>query len=312
MANKKILSILLLALLINPALHCMDETDDEIMSTTKYVLGGLAGVAVLSSILCARTIRRRKQELLRESQNIEVFTSEHSNELYGILKEERPKLCVYGIFKGSKHETLKKFHSELVEELLPRNFSFLFNKNQYDLIAGRARSIISSCMRNNKLDGIVALIAPPDGKEKRKIVVESSGPYCAYQIFDNSLEDIKNSKENIFHGTCKTISKGHIVLAVPGITELLMKSVLKQNRLLSTVILDKIKRLKHHKNDGNDASIKKAVLDGVREYQQDIIEDVLKDNNKNRAVLLIPSQLSYLIEDLNKRVPLFEESDSNS
>ncbi len=130
MATKKILFALSLVLLINPALRCMDDAEEEGMATTKHVLTGL-GLGVLSfaamGLGARKLINNRKQKLLCEAQNIEVFTREKLTESYRTLKESGSELGIYGIFKNSSDETLKKLRGTLVKELFPSNLALLFN-----------------------------------------------------------------------------------------------------------------------------------------------------------------------------------------
>jgi len=300
MATRKILFVLSLSLLINPALHCMEDTDDEYMSTTKYVLGGLglAGAAVFFSVLGARTLKRKKQKLLHGSQNIKVLTSEKSTESYVILKVAGESLGIFGIFKDSSDETLKKFHSMLVTKLFPRNRDLLFNC-KYNLDGLK----VFDHMKIMNLDGIVTIMAPPDNQGKRKILIVSvSDYYRAYNIVNKTATMLTMNTYN------HTVDKGHIALdATNYATSICWNQVVQQNQSLVEVMDSKRIWFRglHIKGNNQDFEKKliKATRDGLKQYQEPIVKDIfeLSKKNKNRAVLMIPVQRFY------KDVPFFEK-----
>ena len=305
MATRKIFFVLSLALLINPALHCMDSTEEEGTATTKYVMVGLGlvGAAALCTKTLKNIINRKKQELLYESQNIEVFTSEKSTESHSILKGSGSELSIYGIFKNSSDETLKKFRGKLVKELFPSNLALLFDR-KYNLDSRK----VLSCMTSMHLDGIVA-ISSPDDQGERKTFVVCSGSYFAYNIVDRSIEIIKYS--------VRDIHKGHVALFTKHVGRVCCNLAVQNNKLLSDVINEKMLWLKHNNKHSNH-DITQAVQTGFKQYQDDIVKDIFQENNKSilgdRAVLMIPVQQFYNINEpkLNMHVPLFEKSDSNS
>ncbi len=106
-------------------------------------------------------------------------------------------------------------------------------------------------------------MAPPDDQGKRKtLVVRSGGSYCAYNIVDQSATMLSDSTTmNNYH----TVDKGHIALATnhPNMTG--WDFGVRNNRVLSVVINDKILRLKYN-NDCSDQSIIEAVRYGLSQY----------------------------------------------
>ncbi len=97
MATKKVLFALSLALFINPALHCMENTDKKIV----YMLGGLS-VFACTVIILKNIIKRRNQEFEQlVARDIEVFTSGISTDPYQILEKTNRQLCIYSILNTS-------------------------------------------------------------------------------------------------------------------------------------------------------------------------------------------------------------------
>jgi len=107
MATRKVLFVLSLALLINPALHCMEDTENSNKELTALGFGLLsltAAIYITNKLL----IKPKKKKLLHESQNVEVFTSRRlrGSCSYDMFEETGTQLGIYGIFNTSKYSML--------------------------------------------------------------------------------------------------------------------------------------------------------------------------------------------------------------
>ena len=85
MATRKILFVLSLALFINPALHCMDnmENEDTENSNKKLTELGFGLLSLTAAIYISNKllIQPKKEKLLHESQNIidKVFSKDNGS-----------------------------------------------------------------------------------------------------------------------------------------------------------------------------------------------------------------------------------------
>ncbi len=280
MATRKILSILLLALLINPALHCMDETDDEAMSTTKYVLGGLglAGVVVLSSVLGAnKLINHRKQELLCGAQNIEVFTSKRLEGPFNVVERVGKKIGIHGIFKNSNNTKINQLYDQVTIRLLPSWSVRLFGKNEYNLDdEAKISKLFLEYMQAMNLNGIVALMTPCCGRDKKRktLVVSSGGSYSAFclinascLIVDRDVYYVEQGKyfilkkktncsfaEKIEEKKFKytDVGSGHIVLSTKNVSQESLEKVRRKN---NEAIIDAVFSTSNDNGEKEDKAI---------------------------------------------------------
>ncbi len=323
MATRKVLFVLSLALLINPTLHCMDNIENEDTENSNKVIVALAigwlSFAAAKGITNKFLIEPKKQKLLHESQNVEVFTSKKFTEPYNMIEETGIRLGIYGIFNtnnfsltctkseynnlfnssGTHSRILKIFYGRLINKLLPRWFELLRGKDKYNLDDDKKiTKAVRSCMQTMAINGSVVLMTPPNtqsqsksllgGIERKTLVVHSNNSDC--QVFSFSTKKYKtySSLEKIEAGTFRytdTDLSGHIILATKNILQQDLEKALKNDSVFSNDLGEFIPRT---------SDVRKK----VKEYQQNIINQVFPENDgggskEGKAILMIPLQNSY-------------------
>lgn len=282
MAIRKVLFILSLTLLINPALHCMDYTEENevilTLATVAFTIAAYVGCLEL-----------QKQALLCKSKNTNVFTAKKStggtHKFFQITGEN---LGIFAILSASNKDQFSVFHKQVVQKVLPNWFKLLFyDKKEFDLNNDcKISKIIVNSMKEKNLDGIVALMTPPDDQKKRKTLVVSFSQnwsdcsYNAYHMINN--KSVKKIKTSIF----KSINNGHIILVTNNVSQQNLEDAMQNNPPLSNI----------KKSKKDPKYLTTTAHDRLNKYQQNIIDKVFSENGgdskKGKAILMIPSQHS--------------------
>lgn len=270
MATRKILSVLLLALLINPALHCMENMENEDTENSNNVVAVLAVGSLLAVLGCEVIIHHEKNVLSHGSQNTNVATGKKSTGICDCSQNTGTFLDFYAIFRGSNQNMFSMLHKKVCESLLPRRFELLTGKRGYNLNDNdKIKKSILNCMQTMHLNGIVALMTPLDGEQKRKTLIVKLG--VGYKSFKIVGADVIDAGTVI--PTSEYPTMDHLVLA---------RNV-SQNNLK--------KALRLNTNPLNS-------LSAVNKYHNDIIGKIFSNNKvkEDRAALLIsPSCSKYTV-----------------
>lgn len=333
MATRKILFVLSLALFINSALHCMDnmENEDTENSNKELTALGFGLLSLTAAIYISNKflIEPKKQKLLHESQNVEVFTSsrisdgQQYNIQYRIFKTTGTQLHLYGIFDVSNYEIrfteskwnsflnssdhhnrkLKILYGKLINRLLPNWFELLLGKVKYNLDdANKITEAIRNCIKTMAINGSVVLMTPPDFLAKRKtkrktLVVHSDNSDCqVFSFFNNgheTLPQLEKIKQGIFKYTDEDLSD-NIILATKNILQQDLEKALKNDSTFSNVLLP----INLTYESGTFVSKTPKIRKAMKQYQQNIIDQVFPENDgssskEGKAILMIPLQNSY-------------------
>ncbi len=295
----------------------MEDEDTENSNKELTALGlGMLSLITAIGITNKFLIQPKKQKLLHESQNVEVFTSsrisagQQYNIQYRILETAGTQLCLYGIFdvsnyaarfteleynkllNSSDHHSgkLKILYGRLINKLLPSWFELLCGKVKYNLDDdNKITEAIRSCMQTMELNGSVVLITPPDDILKRKtLVVHSNNSDCQVFSFSTNrhetLPKLEKIKAETFKRTNQNLS-GHIILATKNILQQDLEEALKKRSAFSNDLGEFIPKT---------SNIRKE----INQYQQNIINEVFPENDgsdpkEGKAILMIPLKHWY-------------------
>ena len=273
MATRKIFFVLSLALLINPALHCMEDMENKDTENSNNIGVVLAVGLSLVMLSCEAKICYEKKVLLSGSQNTNVATGKKSTGICDCFQTTGTFLDFYAIFRGSNQNMFSMLHKKVCESLFPRRFELLTGKREYNLNDNdKIRKSILRCMQTMHLNGIVALMTPLDGEQKRKTLIVKSD--VSYNVFKIVGTDVINLGTEIPTSEHPTID--HLVLV-----RRISQTELQKTLNLNTIPLNS--------------------LSAVKQYHKDIIGKIFSNNNdsnlkEDRAALLIsPSCSKYTV-----------------
>lgn len=301
MAMKKIFSMLLLVLLINPTLYCMNS-DTDMASNNNVIIKLLLGGGVCISAITFYLLRRFQKKLLQHSKDIKnVCTMQKSTgKQCTFYKTTGTEIKMYGLFDDSPDDKkLDILHQQVIKRLLPSKFEILFGKRRYRKCGYGDRSFIIQCMEKQNFTGIIALVTPIN---KYKSVIDpvvirtnNGDDYKALCLNDKieetfivkaSVKDLTRTEHINIQSKRFFMAKGnisyHIALATKNVSEDKLKEILKTNNL--SVLFDKNKNgLEIFQNNLTSAVFEKKV-DSLESEKNDF----LKECEEDKALFLIP------------------------